>query len=127
MKIRLGAALAVAVVAAAVLVSVAASSPRMLYGCAYVTNLGNSSDVNVLTWDKHAPGAHGWIMFVGSGLNETKKFTLDSNGWHTERFHVTSFDTEKITVGLYKPKLSYAFKFTLNAASDVTSKGCKPH
>jgi len=34
---------------------------------------------------------------------------------------------EHIKVALPKPKLSYSFDFTLNAASDVTSKGCKPH
>jgi hypothetical protein len=43
----------------------------MLYGCAYVTNLGDSSNVNVLVWDKHAPHAHGWITFSGSGVNKT--------------------------------------------------------
>ncbi len=99
----------------------------MLYGCAYVTNLGNSSDVNILIWDKQAPGAHGWVMFKGSGINKTTKFQLDSFGWHTSKFHVTSFDTEHIAVGLDKPKPSYSFDFKLDTASDVTKKSCKPH
>ena len=99
----------------------------MLYGCAYVTNLGNSSDVNVLIWDKSAPGASGWVTFKGSGLNQTEKFKLDSFGWHTEKFHVMSFGKEHISVGLDRPKLSYSFDFTLNTASDVTTKSCKPH
>jgi hypothetical protein len=128
MKRRLALAFVVAAVAAAALASAAASTPRhdgMLYGCAYVTNLGDSSNVNVLVWDKHAPHAKGWIMFSGSGVNTTEKFTLDQHGWHTGSFHVTSFDTEHITVGLSKPKLTYHFDFVLNAASDTTSKGCK--
>ena len=73
-------------------------------------------------------------MFSGSGVNKTDKFTLDNRGWHTEKFNVTTFDTEHITVGLYKlklgkltPDLSYSFTYTLNAANDVTSKSCKPH
>lgn len=112
---------------AAAAASGASSGDRMLYGCAYVTNLGSSSNVNVLIWDKSAPGAHGWVMFNGSGVNKTDNFVLDSRGWHTEMFHVLQFGTEHIKVALLKPKLSYSFDFTLNAASDVTTKGCKPH
>ena len=40
-------------------------------------------------------------MFSGSGVNKTDKFTLDNRGWHTEKFNVTTFGTENITVGLY--------------------------
>ena len=110
--------------------SAAGSSPggdRMLYGCAYVTNLGSSSNVNVLVWDKSAPGAHGWVMFNGSGVNKTTNFVLDAHGWRTVPFHVTTFGTENIDVSLLKPKLSYTFKFVLDAASDLTRKGCTPH
>lgn len=114
-------------VAAAAVASGAPGGDKMLYGCAFVTNLGSSSNVNVLIWDKSAPAAHGWVMFNGSGVNKTDNFVLDSHGWHTEKFHVTTFGTENITVGLFKPKLTYSFKFVLNAASDVTSKGCKAH
>ena len=120
-------ALVVVAVAAAGVASGASGGDQMLYGCAYVTNLGNSSNVNVYVWDKTAPRAHGWVMFNGSGLNKTTNFVLDAHGWRTLPFHVTSFGTEHITVGLLKPKLSYKFNFVLNAASDVTSKGCKPH
>lgn len=129
MKSRLVLALAAAAIAAAVLVPVAGSAPRhdkMLYGCAYVTNLGSSSDVNVLIWDKSAPGAKGWVMFKGSGVNRTDKFTLDNRGWHTDRINVTTFDDEHITVGLYTLKLEYSFTYALNATTDVTTKSCKP-
>jgi hypothetical protein len=121
---------AVAVAGAAVVASTALSAPRhdgMLYGCAYVENLGSSSNIDVLTWDKHAPRAHGWVMLRGGGLNTTEKFQLDQHGWHTEKFNVTTFDTYHIVVGLSKPKLTYAFDFALNAADDVTSKGCTAH
>lgn len=130
MRARVVFALAVATFGFAACAATAGASPgndKMLYGCAYVTNLGDSSNVNVLVWDKMAPHAHGWIKFVGSGLNSTEPFVLDGHGWHTEPFHVTSFGKEHITVSLSKPKLSYTFDFTLNAASDVTTKGCKPH
>lgn len=119
-------ALTVFVIAAGV-ASGASGGDRMLYGCAFVTNLGSSSNVNVLVWDKTAPGAHGWVMFDGSGVNKTTNFVLDTHGWSTVPFHVTTFGTEHIKVGLLKPKLSYSFDFTLNAASDVTTKGCKAH
>lgn len=119
-------ALTVVALAASV-ASGASGGDKMLYGCAYVTNLGSSSNVNVLIWDKSAPGAHGFVIFNGSGVNKTDTFVLDSRGWHTEMFHVLKFDTEHIKVGLLKPKLSYSFDFTLNQASDITSKGCKPH
>jgi len=120
-------ALVLVVFAAAAAASGASGGGRMLYGCAYVENLGSSSNVDVLIWDKSAPGAHGWVMFNGSGVNKTDNFVLDSHGWHTEKFNVTTFGVEHIKVGLLKPKLSYSFDFTLNAASDVTSKGCKAH
>ncbi len=100
----------------------------MLYGCVYFENLGNSSNVDVLVWDKHAPHARGWAMVRGtSGYDETQKFTLDQHGWHISKFNVTSFDDYAIDVGLYKPKLDYKFSITLNAANDLTTKGCKPH
>jgi predicted HD phosphohydrolase len=127
---RLALVLAAAAVAAAAFASVGASSTGhdgMLYGCAYVENLGNSSNVDILIWDKHAPHAHGWVMLRGGGINKTDKITLDQHGWHTEKFNVTTFDDYTIDVGLIKPKLKYEFTFTLDAASDVTSKGCKPH
>jgi hypothetical protein len=128
---RAAAVFLVVALAAGVLVSAAASAPHhdgMLYGCAYVTNLGSSSNVDTLIWDKSAPGAHGWVMFTGAGINKTDKFTLDNRGWHTEPFHVTGFAKYHITVHLtLKPALSYSFDFTLNAANDVTSKSCKPH
>ena len=72
------------------------------YGCAYVENRGG-------------------------GLNTTDKFQLDRHGWNTEKFNVTTFDTYHVVVGRSRPKLSYQFDFTRNAADDVTSKGCKPH
>lgn len=114
-------------VAAAGAASGAPGGDKMLYGCAYVTNLGSSSNVNVLVWDKSAPGAHGWVMFNGSGVNKTTNFVLDAHGWRTVPFNVTKFDTENITVGLFKPKLTYSFKFKLDAMSDLTRKGCTPH
>jgi len=122
--------LALTLVVAAVACGVAAGATgggMPLYGCAYVTNLGSSSDVDVLVWDKSAPRAHGWVMFNGSGINKTQNFVLDARGWDTVKFNVTTFGIEHIKVGLLKPKLSYAFDFTLNAASDVTTKGCTPH
>ncbi len=82
--------------------------------------------MNTLIWDKSAPGEHGSFTFRGSGLNKKDKFTLDSHGWYTERDNVTSFDIEHITVRLDNG-LNYTFDFTLNAASDVTTKSCKPH
>ena len=99
----------------------------MLYGCVYVENLGSSSNLDVLVWDKHAPHAHAWAMVSGGGLNKTDKFTLDQHGWHTEKFNVTTFGDYKFTVGIIKPKLSYTFDFTLDAANDITGKSCKPH
>jgi hypothetical protein len=114
-------------VTAAALASGASSGGKMLYGCAYVTNLGSSSDVNVLIWDKAAPRHHGWVMFRGSGINKKDNFVLDSHGWHTEKFNVTTFGDENITVAIPDLKLSYSFIFKLNAASDITSKGCTPH
>jgi len=128
-KSRLALAALVAAVAAAV-VSGAASAPihdGMLYGCVYVQNLGSSSDLDVITWDKHAPHAHGWAMISGGGIDKTDKFSLDQHGWHIDKFNVTSFGTYKFTVGLIKPKLSYSFEFALGSANDVTQTSCKPH
>ncbi len=117
-------------VVAAVACGVASGASRgggMLYGCAYVENLGSSSNVDVLIWDKAAPRHHGWVMFKGSGINKKRNFVLDANGWHTEKFNVMSFDDEDITVAIPDLKLSYSFIFKLNKASDITSKGCTPH
>jgi hypothetical protein len=132
MKAGFIAALALAAAFAAVVAGAASSSPSaphhdgMLYGCVYVENLGNSSNLDVITWDKHAPHAHGWAMISGGGLNKTDKFTLDQHGWHIDKFNVTSFGTYTFTVGLIKPKLTYSFSLALAAANDVTAKGCTP-
>ena len=123
-------AAAVTAAATSVFVAAAASSPihdGMLYGCVYVENLGSSSNLDVITWDKHAPHAKGWAMISGNGLNRTDHFSLDQHGWHIDKFNVTSFGDYKFTVGLIKPKLSYSFDFNLAQANDVTSTGCKPH
>jgi hypothetical protein len=130
MKSRHLLSFALVAVTAAMLASSAGSTPRhdgMLYGCVYVENLGSSSNLDVITWDKHAPHAHGWAMISGGGMNKTDKFQLDQHGWHIDKFNVTSFGTYKFTVGLIKPKLRYSFELALGQANDVTAKGCKPH
>ncbi|HEY2544002.1 MAG TPA: hypothetical protein VGH92_13245 [Gaiellaceae bacterium] len=127
---RLLTSFAVVALAAAALATGAGSSPGhdgMLYGCVYVENLGNSSNLDVLVWDKHAPHARGSVMINGGGQNQTENFTLDQHGWFTAKFNVTSFGDYTFKINLTKAKLTYGLDFNLTAANDVTSKGCKAH
>ena len=130
MKSRLAPALLLAAVITAAFATAAASSPHhngMLYGCVYVENLGSSSNLDIITWDKHAPHAHGWAMINGPGISKTDTFSLDAHGWHISKFNVTTFGDYHFKIGLIKPKLSYSLDYSLGSANDVTTKGCKPN